>query len=1836
MQYVWLAVSDSNDIIVRRGTLGGSSITWESDDIIALNGSGASDTYAYPYITLDSSNYLWVGARYYDGTNYVYKTVKSVNAANSTWTDAAFTWNDADQISDDQTNSNVYGNISSLGSLDMYAVFIIDNALEGCKWVNTATEWRDSNGASCAGGGGAAPQYIKKIEQQINIIDQEYSTSSETYVPTDNSLGIVKFDPGKYNGETLYFEAILKTDTNAYGRYRSSSISLPASAKEYTVRLKSQGPGSGCSAGEFEARAQLYNITDSSETATVENNDCVYYVTPAPVYIQAARLIVVQSDATAITDTQTQVEVGNNDTTSNTSYELLTDHKIYRWDDDRFSGTVSVYFEATLVGVSFDTGYAALSSSGNCASIVTGSEVSESTTTWSLERSGNIVSNLTDDTDYWVCVKCASGDGGGIANAKIIIDQTDSGGLTKTQIVHQYNNTPAIDSDDYTAKDFDNQFNASNFSGADFTAYFESTLLTSGGGTYYARLTDGTTAIANTELTGTNTQYVRKRGTNIWNDLPSSATNTDVELKNGNTPEQTTSSTSWLLIQAGDQQGPTNIDDGSDFGAMSGAGRQAVRTSEGVLYTFINDGGSCEMWKSFDGSSWEEQDSGDNPSCTSGVDPVAAIDSSNNLHILYQASGVSVEWNTFSTSSDSFGASPENAFSLSSETVYGMDMVIDSDNVPHAVVVKYAGVPDYSAVYYDNRVGGSWGIDADLDGLSGNLTNNHDRPSITINEDGIPEIVYMNIYDGDLTGGVGADNNPDAAAQWTLYDVDDAVNNADDQRGASIAVDQDGDTWIAYVDLDNDIALATHNDVSAWEVGWTINTDKTEAGYQPSIAINGKDVYVFYEGQDAGVADDIVYDLYDADADTPAWSGETPLHVGTYQDVKAKWAYLNNNYGSNRIDYLFSDNSDVYWSYLDLRRLPTNVDDATNFGELAGASGRQVIRDSSGNLFAVVVDDTNNDLEVWKSTDEGNSWAEQDSANSPQANGSPEIAAVAIDSSDNLHIAYVYLSDSVRYVDFSGSFGTPALILNYTGVATGDVNSVAIAVDSNNAPHAVAAGWLATPSGTEYDVRYRNKTGGSWQSEVSVEQVEATRVDIAINEDNIPEISYIHWDDDLTAGVGDDNNPAAGEWTLHDVDTNVNNTLGEEGTSIAIDSSGNTWIAYVDQNDTQLNEGDYIALAKHADASAWTTGWTTYTNHNLGYEPSIVIDGEDIYVFYEDEHDDIVYDTWDSNWVTTPLSAVNIDTASNFGEIPEAGRQVVRTSGGTLYAVLIDDANNDLEVWRSPDGGTWTEQDSSDSPVAGLDVAAVAVDSNDDLHIAYANNSSPKDVMYGKFTTSDNQHGTPETVVDLTDGFDSWTTPSIAVDSNDIPHISYFYNANLANDSVEYRNRVGGTPWGAATIESGASFLALWTDITINEDDIPEVAYTNTAGDKLTAAQGDDNDPDSDGQWTTYDVDADINTTSGQTGTSIGIDLYGNDWIAYVDSDSTVALAKHTGDTWSSNWSTVTSKTDVGYEPSIVVNNTDIFVFYEEDADDIAYDKYQSNIASPAWVGEEVLEVGTYQDVKAKWVSLNNNQGSIQIDYLFSSGSGGDVFWNKLLLPIWTAEAVLEEHASLQDVKGKWAYLENNGSDGSDYGGGGSGIPEIDYLYSDNTDVFYNRLSLGEGEGSQDAIGTGKSGVASNFSLSSDDANNLHLAWIDDSTPDHVQYKKYSGGSWDGSATQLDSASSNDNQYVSVSVDTSPSPDEIYVIYLRSGTAYYNKYSGSWGGETNTNWNEGDSPKHLTANYSGVGRVFAGWTVSTNAPYFVGSSYIIIPEKLLALLFLGLLFPRFWRRKIKG
>ena len=201
-----MVVATADDIVVRRGELSTTSISWHATSQVALNGSGASDTYANAYVSLDSSNMVWVLARYYNGTNYVVNVVDSTAAGDSNW--ATLSWNTKSQLSDNQTNANVYGNIVPLSSQDMYATFVASTALEGCWWDDSAGSWKDSGSLSCTSGNQDA------IDTEVTGLTKNISTVADV---TNYDVHIIFIDDAA-------------TDQVSYKRWDSGTLAWDSSA----------------------------------------------------------------------------------------------------------------------------------------------------------------------------------------------------------------------------------------------------------------------------------------------------------------------------------------------------------------------------------------------------------------------------------------------------------------------------------------------------------------------------------------------------------------------------------------------------------------------------------------------------------------------------------------------------------------------------------------------------------------------------------------------------------------------------------------------------------------------------------------------------------------------------------------------------------------------------------------------------------------------------------------------------------------------------------------------------------------------------------------------------------------------------------------------------------------------------------------------------------------------------------------------------------------------------------------------------------------------------------------------------------------------------------------------------------------------------------------------------------------------------------------------------------------------------------------------------------------------------------------------------------------------
>ena len=308
------------------------------------------------------------------------------------------------------------------------------------------------------------------IEQQINILDQEFYSVSTTDVPTDNSLGLARWTSGSYTGATVYFEAVIKSggsSTATATLYSSSGAAVSGAAV------------SSSSTSYIRVRSAAITLTDGTDyTVRIKNSNAASYA-----FIKAARIIIVQSDATKLTASETQIEVGNTEGNATGSYTTLTDKKLNYFDSTKFSPTPTTYFEAVMraakpkieqqiniidqvyytksttdtptdnslglvrwtagsytgatvyfEAVIFSAGSSTTTATlyNSAGSAITGSSVSSSTNGYLRVRSGAIT--LVDGTDYTVRIKASNASSfGSIRASRLIIIQSDSTKLTDTE-----------------------------------------------------------------------------------------------------------------------------------------------------------------------------------------------------------------------------------------------------------------------------------------------------------------------------------------------------------------------------------------------------------------------------------------------------------------------------------------------------------------------------------------------------------------------------------------------------------------------------------------------------------------------------------------------------------------------------------------------------------------------------------------------------------------------------------------------------------------------------------------------------------------------------------------------------------------------------------------------------------------------------------------------------------------------------------------------------------------------------------------------------------------------------------------------------------------------------------------------------------------------------------------------------------------------------------------------------------------------------------------------------------------------------------------------------------
>lgn len=379
------------------------------------------------------------------------------------------------------------------------------------------------------------------LEQYLSITNQQY-TATESAKPEDNSLGLIYWDQDAYSDESVYFEAIIRCDSCSGGNNQATAALYSAAGSAVT----------GASVSTINntytlvrtASAITDNLTDNTAYTVRLTRDA----TAGTAYLIGARIVVIQSNASQLTATESQLEIGSSATTTNPSFTLPTNPKVVRFESQNYAPTPTVTFEATLKSSATDqTTTAALSSSATCTTTVDGSSVAVTGTTWARNRSNSF--SLSSGT-YYLCFKTSDAAAtASIANAKLILTQSNSGGLAIVRTHLPLHSIPLTGTtDSYVSPGGSLTFTPADFSGARFAFYYESILQTNTG-TAYSQLynSSDTTAISSSEVTTTETAPTRLVSSEITAALPTATKTLTTQLKNS-TSGTATATGSWITV----------------------------------------------------------------------------------------------------------------------------------------------------------------------------------------------------------------------------------------------------------------------------------------------------------------------------------------------------------------------------------------------------------------------------------------------------------------------------------------------------------------------------------------------------------------------------------------------------------------------------------------------------------------------------------------------------------------------------------------------------------------------------------------------------------------------------------------------------------------------------------------------------------------------------------------------------------------------------------------------------------------------------------------------------------------------------------------------------------------------------------------------------------------------------------------------------------------------------------------------------------------------------------------------------------------------------------------
>ncbi|MAY13585.1 MAG: hypothetical protein CMB21_07310 [Euryarchaeota archaeon] len=579
-------------------------------------------------------------------------------------------------------------------------------------------------------------------------------------------------------------------------------------------------------------------------------------------------------------------------------------------------------------------------------------------------------------------------------------------------------------------------------------------------------------------------------------------------------------------------------------------------------------------------------------------------------------------------------------------------------------------------------------------------------------------------------------------------------------------------------------------------------------------------------------------------------------------------------------------------------------------------------------------------------------------------------SSMKIDSMNNPHIAY-YDADNgdLIYTKYDGwNWNTTTID------SDGDVGSHAsLVLDKFENPH------LSYYDATNEDLKYAYFDGSQWtNTSVDSEGSVGTYTTIDVSTNINPHIAYR---DETNTNL---------KYAYYNGSTWINMTL--DGNWGGVDNVGKYAALELDSGNwphvSYYNETGGDLMYMYNDGTTWYK-FTAYSINNVGLHSDIVLDSNDLpqFIHYNMQFQNLMYTTFDgTNWTTDTVDSDGrvgeyCTIALDSNDLPHVAYLDRDNSGRIKYGHLnqswnlsaIEEEGEYISIdIDSRERAHFSYYDLSDKNLrylshsgANVDQITDAITFNKDWggigmvldsqevpHIVYQNHSDGNyKVSYATLNVSATESsGSNVWIIETIDGSlgdyaGSWL--SIDIDSQDIPHVSYFAGDNIDEIRYAFRNDSG---WQNQTVDDGIDRLGFYSSIKIDSTDNPQIVYSRLGGHHLRYAMYDGS------TWHTEN----IGTSSGGDKKSLQLALSNADvpHICFFDEGSDrMGYATYSGSSW--------------------VKETDVI------SDDL---EYESSMGRGKWCDIEVDQYGTPH------ISMDYN-GYSQVGYLIKNGSTWDG-WN--------------------------------------------------------------------------------------------------------------------------------------------------------------------------------------------------------------------------------------------------